>query len=52
MSRKLAFALVAFVLSSLLVWLGSIGATEWAAVCGAVVTVYLGGQAYVDKTPG
>ncbi len=52
MSRKLVFALVAFIVSSILVYTGKVAGSEWMAVCSAVVTVYLGGQAYVDKTAG
>ena len=49
MSRKLLFSLVAFIVSSILVYSGKVAGSEWMAVCSAVVTVYLGGQAYVDR---
>lgn len=51
-SRKFVFACGAFITASVLVAVGKISGGEWAGVCGAIATVYLGGQAYVDKAAG
>lgn len=51
-SRKFLFATGAFIASCVLVYTGKVAGSEWMAVASAIVTVYLGGQAYVDKTAG